>query len=79
MAKTIADRVCEVLQSVLSMPQTYDRQAKLDSFGLDSLDLTEIVHEIETEFDIMVDESDTNKIANGTINDLIEYVEVRLS
>lgn len=44
-----------------------------DDFGLDSLDVMEIVIKVETDFDTNLDDYDINK--TSTINDLIKSVE----
>ena len=44
-----------------------------DDFGLDSLDVLEIVIKVETDFDTNLDDYDINK--TNTINDLIKAVE----
>lgn len=44
-----------------------------DDFGLDSLDVMEIVIKVETDFGINLDDCEINK--TNTINDLIKAVE----
>ena len=44
-----------------------------DDFGLDSLDVVEIVVKVETDFGINLDDCEINK--TNTINDLIKAVE----
>ncbi|MGB5823764.1 MAG: acyl carrier protein [Proteocatella sp.] len=43
-----------------------------DDLGADSLDMVEIVMEIEEEFDVEVDDADTALII--TVQDIIDYV-----
>jgi len=46
----------------------------LNSLGIDSLDVVEIVMEIEEEFDIAVPDTEAEKLANGTINEFATFV-----
>jgi acyl carrier protein len=43
-----------------------------EDFKADSLDLVELVMAMESEFDVMFDDSDFDKI--DTVNDVVEYI-----
>ena len=48
----------------------------IDDLGADSLDIVELVMNIEEEFDIQVEDSDAEKIT--TVKDVVEYLRENL-
>ncbi len=48
----------------------------IDDLGADSLDIVELVMNIEEEFDIQVEDSDAEKIT--TVKDVVEYLSENL-
>jgi acyl carrier protein len=72
---TTEEKVIEIVDSVFSVPKDFSLDTKFDSLGFDSLDLFELIHETEEEFDISIDESEAEEIAKGTVNDLIKFVD----
>lgn len=47
----------------------------VDDLGCDSLDIVELTMTIEDEFKIEIPDDDAEKFQNGTVGDLIEYIE----
>lgn len=65
----IADRL-NVDEAAVTMEASFK-----DDLGADSLDLVELVMELEDEFDIEIADEDAEKIA--TVGDVIKYIESR--
>ena len=71
---TIAEDLTKILTEKFSVPQENIRpEAKLDTLGLDSLDLIEVLFEVEEKFDIRIPQ-DGSAIRTGTMQDLLETV-----
>lgn len=49
--------------------------ALVDDLGADSLDIVELTMAIEDEFNIEIPDDDANQFNNGTVGDVIAYVE----
>lgn len=49
----------------------------IDDLGIDSLDIAELVMEIEDNFDITVDESDYEKLVS--VKNIVDYIEEKSS
>ena len=75
MARTTEDRILEIVDDVFSIQKDFSLDTKFYSIGMDSIDLVEIVHETEEEFDIRIDENQAEIISKGTVNDLIRFVD----
>lgn len=69
---TVEQRVRDVAGDIISLPEDADRDLKLSELGLDSLDITEFVMELEEEFDFTVNEDAAQKWQ--TLGDVIDYV-----
>lgn len=65
----IADRL-NVDEAAVTMEASFK-----DDLGADSLDLVELVMELEDEFDIEIADEEAEKIA--TVGDVIKYIESR--
>lgn len=65
----IADRL-NVDEAAVTMEASFK-----DDLGADSLDLVELVMELEDEFDLEIADEDAEKIA--TVGDVIKYIESR--
>ena len=48
--------------------------SNFEDLGIDSLDLVEMVMQLEEEFDITIEETDKLK----TVNDVVEYVTAKI-
>lgn len=48
-----------------------------DDLGADSLDVVELVMELEDEFDMEISDDDAEKI--GTVGDAVKYIEEKVS
>jgi acyl carrier protein len=73
---TVEERVREVAEDIVHLPEDFARDSKLVELGLDSLDITELVMELEEEFadqDLNVEDDVVEKWE--TFGDLIEYIE----
>ena len=73
----IANRIVEIIAEQMDKPKEEITEAKSiqTDLGADSLDVVEIMMEIEDEFDISIPEEEASKIA--TIGDAINYVAER--
>jgi|TARA_Y100000034_G_scaffold136518_1_gene213534 acyl carrier protein len=71
-------RVEKCVREALSLPEetALDPDATFEEFGADSLDILAVVEEVETEFDITLDDEEANLL--NTINKVTEYVEKKL-
>ncbi len=69
------NKVIEILAEKLDKDASeIEATAKIkDDLGADSLDMVEIVMEIEEEFDVEVEDADTASII--TVQDIVDYVE----
>lgn len=69
------NKVIEILAEKLDRdPSEIEATSKIkDDLGADSLDMVEIVMEIEEEFDVEVEDADTASII--TVQDIVDYVE----
>jgi len=72
-----SDRVREIIEQILGVnsDDLTDGRTLVD-MGADSLDVTEVLIEIETEFDLTIPEADANCLA--TVGDFVKYIESRL-
>lgn len=72
----IFERVQKVLAKELSMDMgEITLASNFEELGIDSLDLVEMVMQLEEEFDITFDETEKLK----TVNDVVEYVTAKIS
>lgn len=68
----IEERVKEVFETVCPLPKDYDRSLKLESLGVDSLDMVDLVVNLEEEFDIIIDDMVVPQWV--TLGDIFDYV-----
>lgn len=76
---TVVERVSKVIVDRLGVDES---EVKLeasfrDDLGADSLDVVELVMELEDEFDMEISDEDAEKIA--TVGDAISYIESKVS
>lgn len=71
----IFKRVCSIIANVLGVDEDEITQETTfdDDLGADSLDIAQIVMDIEDEFDIHVDENEITKIT--TVGEAVEMIE----
>ena len=80
--KEIEEKVLEAVQDAYCMSSKDDTlllESKFTDLGFDSLDIAELVMEIEDEFDIDVTDEDTRKWAESSIKGLVDYVDGKLN
>ena len=66
------DTIKDILQENLDIaPENVDEDSTFESLGVDSLDMVELVCEIENRFDIELGEAEGLE----TMGDLVEYVD----
>jgi acyl carrier protein len=72
---TIAERVKEIVVDQLGVnPEQVTEEAKfIDDLGADSLDTVELVMALEEEFDMSIDDEDSEKLR--AVSDVIKYIE----
>ncbi len=75
---TVLERVSKVIVDRLGVDESeVTLQASFrDDLGADSLDVVELVMELEDEFDMEITDEDAEKIS--TVGDAIAYIESRL-
>lgn len=76
---TVFERVSKVIVDRLGVDES---EVKLEAsfredLGADSLDVVELVMELEDEFDMEISDEDAEKI--GTVGDAISYIEKKIS
>ena len=70
------DRLQAILTDKFSVPPEKIRpEATLESLGLDSLDLIEVLFEVEEEFNIRVPQDGAAAVKAATLQDIIDNVE----
>lgn len=67
------EKVLKILMTNPKITEVSNESNLLLDFGLTSLDLAEVVCDIEDEFDIEIPEKDLIKIK--TVNDIFNYIE----
>ena len=75
---TVLDRVTKVIVDRLNVEEekvTLEASFR-DDLGADSLDVVELVMELEDEFDMEISDEDAEKIA--TVGDAIKYIESKI-
>ncbi len=76
---TVFERVSKVIVDRLGVDES---EVKLEAsfredLGADSLDVVELVMELEDQFDMEISDEDAEKI--GTVGDAISYIEKKIS
>ena len=72
MNEMIFEKIKEILSEQTSANiEDIKIESSFDSLGLDSLDLMQVLMELEDAFDIKIDESNNMK----TVGDLVAYIE----
>lgn len=72
----ILERVQELLAKELSLTAgDILPESNFEDLGIDSLDLVELIMQLEDEFDIAIDEAEKLK----TVNDVVEYISSKVS
>lgn len=76
---TVLERVSKVIVDRLGVEESEVKpEASFrDDLGADSLDVVELVMELEDEFDMEISDEDAEKIA--TVGDAISYIEAKIS
>ena len=76
-ALTTLQRLQAILQKVLDVaPEALQPDARLDSIGIDSLAMIDILFSIEDEFKITISAEQAKSNANlRTLGDLVEFVD----
>lgn len=75
---TVIERVTKVVVDRLGVDES---EVKLeasfrDDLGADSLDVVELVMELEEEFDLQIDDEDAEKIA--TVGDAVNFIQSKV-
>ena len=72
---TTLERVVKIVVERLSVDESEVKAEATfkDDLGADSLDVVELVMELEDEFDLEISDEDAEKIS--TVGDVIEYIE----
>ncbi|MCZ2257058.1 acyl carrier protein [Sporosarcina sp. G11-34] len=75
---TVSERVIKVIVDRLGVDESEVKiEASFrDDLGADSLDVVELVMELEDEFDMEISDDDAEKI--GTVGDAVSYIETKV-
>ncbi|MFS0688130.1 acyl carrier protein [Sporosarcina sp. Marseille-Q4943] len=75
---SVLDRVTKVVVDRLGVDESEVKpEASFkDDLGADSLDVVELVMELEDEFDMEISDDDAEKI--GTVGDAVKYIEEKV-
>ncbi len=76
---TVVERVTKVIVDRLGVDESEVKvEASFrDDLGADSLDVVELVMELEDEFDMEISDDDAEKIA--TVGDAVSYIEAKVN
>ncbi len=76
---TVVERVTKVIVDRLGVDESEVKiEASFrDDLGADSLDVVELVMELEDEFDMEISDDDAEKI--GTVGDAVSYIEAKVN
>lgn len=76
---TVTERVTKVIVDRLGVDEAEVKTAASfrDDLGADSLDVVELVMELEDEFDMEISDDDAEKIA--TVGDAVSYIESKVN
>lgn len=76
---TVLDRVTKVVVDRLGVDvsEVKPEASFRDDLGADSLDVVELVMELEDEFDMEISDDDAEKI--GTVGDAVKYIEEKVN
>ncbi|MBC7327447.1 acyl carrier protein [bacterium] len=73
----IAERVRNIVAERLNVnPEEVTLETTFEDLGADSLDVMDLIMELEQEFDIEIPDEDAEKIR--TIEDVINYIQTRI-
>jgi acyl carrier protein len=73
---TTFERIQTILVKKYSLaPETITPESTLESLGLDSLDLIELLFDVEDEFQIRVPQDGGSALKTATVQDIIDSIE----
>lgn len=72
---TVHERIAKIVSERLGVDESEVKKEATfkDDLGADSLDVVELVMELEDEFELEISDEDAEKIA--TVGDVIDYIE----
>lgn len=71
----VLDKVKEIISKEIDVEVSEIKaESTFESLGADSLDLFQVVNDLEEEFDIRIEETDNIK----TVGDIVSYVEKKI-
>ena len=77
---TTFERVQAILAKEYSIPQeTITPESKLEALGLDSLDLIELLFEVEEQFDIRVPQDGADALKMASVQDIVNNIDAVIS
>jgi acyl carrier protein len=77
---TTIERLQTILTTKFSVPaEKVQGDAALDTLGLDSLDLIEVLFEVEEEFDIRVPQEGGSALRTATVQDIVDSIDRALA
>jgi acyl carrier protein len=77
---TTLERVQGILTKQKSLaPERITPESTLESLGLDSLDLIELLFEVEDEFKIRIPQDGSTALQTATVQDVIDTIQKQVS
>ncbi len=78
MPDTIQDRVLKVIATTKRIPlESVQPDSSFESLGIDSLDRLNILFDLESEFDIEINDEDAKKVQN--IHEMVQGIETLIN
>jgi len=71
---TLEEQVRKVFESVAPLPDDATMSTEISTLNLDSLDLVELIQSCEDEFDVTIDDDDAERLAKGTLGQLVDHI-----
>jgi acyl carrier protein len=77
---TIFEKVQEILGKKYSLaPESITKDSTLESLGLDSLDLIELLFDVEDEFQIRIPQDGGSALKTATVQDIVDSIQKLVS
>lgn len=75
----VNERLLNCVEAVTDEAQIKPEYTILGELGADSLEVVELMLELEDEFDIEIDDANMQRLSEGTVGGLYNYIEKAIS
>ena len=72
---SVKAKVIQILKDELGFEEIKTSDKFRYDLNCDSLDIIELTVELEDEFEINISDTEINRLTNGTVGELIQYIE----